>query len=92
MTHFINTVCDKGSWCLPNKGDKTYNYLITVRRFLGILTNVFKYLKGGCKERAKLFSVVLSAKTRGSGHKLQNKRLADHQETLCAVCCSGTGC
>ena len=41
------------------------NYLTTVNRLLGILNNVFKYLKGGCKERARLFSVVLSAKTRG---------------------------
>lgn len=56
MIHFINTVCDKGSWCSPNKGDRTYNYLTIVRRFLGILTNVFKYLKGGCKESQALFS------------------------------------
>jgi len=38
------------------------------RRLRDNLTNVYKYLKGGCKEgRARLFSVV----PRGSGHKLK---------------------
>ena len=29
----------------------------------------------GCKDRARLFSVVLSARTRGKEHKLQRRRL-----------------
>ena len=33
-------------------------------------------MKGGCKgDRAKVFSVVPSARTRGNGHKLEHKRL-----------------
>lgn len=41
----------------------------------GGVINVHKYLKGGCKEHgAKLFSVVLSARTRDSGHPLKHRR------------------
>jgi len=36
---------------------------------------VYKYLKGGWKEdRARLFSVVPSARTGGSGHNLKRRR------------------
>lgn len=47
------------------------------------LINIYKNLKGGRNEdRAMLFSVVFSARTGGSGHKLGHEVLSKHQEAL----------
>jgi len=45
------------------------------KRLRGDLINASKYLKGRCqKDGAKLFSVVLSNRTRDNGHKLKHRK------------------
>jgi len=39
------------------------------RRFRGNLINVYKHLKGGCKDRDRFCSEVSSIRTKGSGLK-----------------------
>ena len=63
----------------------------------GGLLCVCKYLKGGCgQDRARLFSVLPSAGTRGNVHKLEHRRFpVNIRKQFCAVCVwlsAGTGC
>ena len=46
------------------------------RRLRVDIRNASKYLQGGCQEdRARLFPVVPSDRTRGNGHKLKQRKL-----------------
>lgn len=48
---------------------------LVIRQVQGDLITVYKYLLHGIKEEgARLFSVVLSARTKGNGHRLEYRR------------------
>jgi len=64
------------------------------RRVKGDVIYICKYLIRRYKEeKARLFSVVPSARSRGSGHKLETQEFASkHQEALCGCLSSVTVC
>jgi len=65
------------------------------RRLRGDLINAHKYCKCGCQEDgAKLFSVVLSDRTRGNGHKMKHRKfcLNMRKNFTLRVTGPGTGC
>lgn len=52
------------------------------RRLTGDRINTYKSLKSWCKENGYEFSVVSSVRIRNNGHRLEHKRLSEHQEAL----------
>lgn len=72
---------------LPRRGWDTGLCSLQKKRMGGNLSNAYKYLKGLCKgSRDMVFSEGPSARTRGSGHKVEQKRLRlSIRQLFCAV-------
>lgn len=53
----------------------------------GGLINIFRYLKGRCREhRARLLSVTSSTRTRDSGHKVEHKWFSLNTRSISVQC------
>lgn len=64
------------------KAEKLELFSLEKRILKGKLTNVKKYLRGGCKEGGvRLFSLMSHDRTRGNGNKETQKALSEHRET-----------
>lgn len=59
--------------------------LFSLEESPGDLTAVSKYLKGGSNE-AWLFTVVPGARTRGSGHKLEDRMFPQNTRSTSVLC------
>ena len=61
--------------CCEEKLTELGLFILKEKRLRGVLISVHRYLEAGYKElRARLCSVVPSARTSGSGHKLECRR------------------
>lgn len=60
--------------------------VVSLEKFQGNLINIYKYLKGGCKEdRAGLFLLVSSDRIIANGHKLKQEMPYEHLEQFFTV-------